>query len=85
MIKALSTGKPDGSRTLLLGLSDENWRRLRQEDRPVAVNLQDLDPTLPPLTVVVCAGATEDEIYEDLRARVKIRAVIHANGEDDHR
>jgi hypothetical protein len=80
MIKALTTPGEDGSRTLLLGLSDENWTRLRA-GQPIPVRLQALDPTLPPLTVVIVGGATEDEIYEDLRAHVKIRNV-HANGGD---
>jgi hypothetical protein len=74
MIKALSTPNADGQRTLVLGLSQENWSRLRS-GQPIPVRLTDLDPSLPPLTVVIIGGPTEESIYEDLRANVQIRAV----------
>jgi hypothetical protein len=72
VIKALSAPRDDGRRSLILGLSDENWRRMRAGE-PIAVRLQDLDPDLPPMTVLLIGGATEEEMYEDLRARVPIR------------
>lgn len=75
MIKALSSVAPDGRQTLILGLSDENWHRLRHDDQPIPVTLSDLDPGLPPITVLIVAGPTEESMYEDLRARVPIRDV----------
>jgi hypothetical protein len=75
VIKALSTAKDDGSRVLLLGLSDENWKRLRTGSQPIPVRLQDLDPSLPPLTVLLTGGPDEDSIFEDLRANVRIEHV----------
>jgi hypothetical protein len=76
MIKALSTPNAEGQRTLVLGLSQENWSRLRS-GQPIPVRLTDLDPSLPPLTVVIIGGPTEESIYEDLRANVQIRTVHH--------
>jgi hypothetical protein len=74
VIKALSTDRGDGSRTLLLGLSDENWARLRG-GKPIPMRLRDLDPALPDLTVILIGGPDEDSMYEDLRANVRITAV----------
>lgn len=79
MLKALSTAGPEGQRTLVLGLSDENWARLRA-GQPIPVRLQDLDPALPPLTVVLMGGSTEAELFEDLRANVRVRTVHDAQG-----
>lgn len=74
MIKALSTPGPDGDRVLILGLSDLNWARLR-DGQPIPVRLRDLDPTLPPLSVLLIGGPDEDSMYEDLRAHVRINRV----------
>jgi hypothetical protein len=81
VIKALSDTKADGSRVLVLGLSEENWRRLRTGNQPIPVRLQDLDPTLPPITVLLIGGPTEESIFEDLRANVKINQVHGREGE----
>jgi hypothetical protein len=67
MIKALSEPGPDDQRTLILGLSDENWRRLRG-GQPIPVTLGDLHPSLPNLTVLITGGATEQALMDDLRA-----------------
>lgn len=77
MIKALSTARPDGGRTVILGLSDENWERLRL-GQPIPVNLREMDPELPPLTVLLIGGPTERAMYEDLRANVRI---VRTHGE----
>lgn len=81
MIKALSTAKPDGARTVIIGLSDLNWSRLRT-GQSIAVRLQEMDPGLPPITVVVIGGPDEDSMYEDLRANVTINRV-HGRPEED--
>lgn len=81
MIKALSSPAPGGHRTLALGLSDENWARLRA-GQPIAVRLRDLDPALPPLTVLIIGGSTEAEMFEDLRANVRITTVHGAIPEE---
>jgi hypothetical protein len=76
VIKALTEAKPDGSRLLMLGLSDANWTLLRTHPgKPIPVRLQDLDPSLPPLTVLIIAGPDEESMYQDLRAAVPIRQV----------
>jgi hypothetical protein len=77
VIRALGSGREDGSRVLILGLSDENWARLRTGNQPIPIRVHDLDPSLPPLTVVIIGGPTEESIYEDLRANVQIRTVHH--------
>lgn len=74
MIKALTTPGDDGSRVLVLGLSDDNWQRLR-DGQPIPVRLQDLDPSLAPYTVLLVGGPDEESIYQDLRAHVRIREV----------
>jgi hypothetical protein len=66
MIKVTGTLK-DGSQFVTLGLSDENWRRLRA-GQPVLVRLRELDPALPDLAVLVVGGEDEPSIVEDLRA-----------------
>jgi hypothetical protein len=67
MIKALTSiaGRP----VVVLGLSDENWHRLRTGGdeglgQPIRFNLRELG--LPPLTVVILGGRTEDSIKEVL-------------------
>jgi hypothetical protein len=81
VIRALGSGRADGSRVLILGLSDENWARLRTGNQPIPIRVQDLDPSLPPLTIVLTGGPDEDSIFEDLRANVKINAVHHPTEE----
>lgn len=66
MIKAV--GKSAGVPTsVLLGLSDENWRRLRA-GQPIPIRLHDLDASLPELTVVLLGGPDEASLVDDLRA-----------------
>ncbi len=79
MIKALSPSGADGPSVVILGLSDENWRHLR-DGQPIAVKLGDLEPGRTVDTVVLIAGATEEEMYEDLRARVPIHQVHMPEG-----
>lgn len=76
MIKALGATKPDGSRTLVLGLSNENWRRLSAH-HPIPVRLQDLDPTLPPMTILIVGGPTEEQIYAELLDAGAVVRQIH--------
>lgn len=64
MIKAVLKGR--FSNNVILGLSDENWRRLR-EGQPIMVQLHDLDPELPTLGVILMGGETEESLAEDLR------------------
>lgn len=64
MIKAFGTAG-DGTPLLLLGLSGENMTRL-MADEPIVVNVAGLG--MPPTTVVIIGGRTEDAITEKLRA-----------------
>jgi hypothetical protein len=67
MIKAVmanAVGVPTG---IVLGLSEENWRRLRA-GQPIPVRLRELHPTLPDLTVLLLGGDTEESLTADLRA-----------------
>ncbi len=66
MIKAVGTGRT-GRPLVVLGLSDENWARLRA-GRPILVELAELSPTLPALSVVLLGGDTEQSLMDDLRA-----------------
>jgi hypothetical protein len=79
MIKALTPSSAPGPSVMILGLSDENWRHLR-EGQPIAVKISDLEPDRTVDTVVLIAGATEEEMYEDLRARMPVREVHHPEG-----
>jgi len=79
VIKALTPSGAPGPSVVILGLSDENWRRLR-EGQPIAVKISDLEPDRTVDTVVLMAGATEEEMYEDLRARMPIREVRQDGG-----
>lgn len=41
--------KTDGTMFVMLGLEEENIRRLHEEDKPIKVNLRHLDPDGPPV------------------------------------
>lgn len=47
--------------TIVLGLSDENMKRLSQGS-PILFNLKELG--LPPMDVLIFNGRTEDSMYE---------------------
>jgi hypothetical protein len=68
MIKALSLGKRKSDdtpvATLILGLTDENLRRLR-EGMPIYIDGRDV--SLPKIDVVIMAGRTEEEMMRDLK------------------
>lgn len=73
MIKALSSGDTlDGSSVLILGLSDENWRRLRA-GQPIAVKLDELRPGARARTVLLMGGPTEQALYDELQQHATIR------------
>lgn len=63
MIKAVA--KVRGRDTVILGLSAENTRRLL-DDKPILIDLQEIDPRLPDLTILLCGGKTEDGIRGQL-------------------
>lgn len=60
MVKAI-TGN-----MILLGLSDVNMERLKQ-DQPIRFNLQELGLNLPKMDVVIFNGRTEESMQEDLK------------------
>jgi hypothetical protein len=68
MIKAVAKGKRLKDDTpvtsILLGLSDENLRRLR-EDMPIAIDGREIG--MPDIDVVIFAGRTEDEMLALLK------------------
>ena len=66
MIKAVASA-PNGAPMVMLGLSDENWKRLRA-GQPIVVKLRELDPELPDVRIILLGGETEEEMIEDLRA-----------------
>jgi hypothetical protein len=55
---------------VFLGLTPENVRRLTAEQQPIRVRLDELDPRLPPVTVVLFAGDTDEGMAEHLQAMV---------------
>jgi hypothetical protein len=68
MIRGSGVGK-DGKPYALLGLTDENWRRLRTGGdeglgQPIKVELADLG--LPPMTVIIIAGPDEPHMAATL-------------------
>ena len=67
MIKAVTETKY--GKTLILGLSDENVRRL-QKGLPILVSLRELG--FGDGAVVVMAGATEDAITRELAKHFKL-------------
>lgn len=64
MIKAVAN-LPNGRKALIVGLSRENTRRLLR-GMPITFRAEDLG--LPAMDVIVVAGATENDIIEDLRS-----------------
>lgn len=62
MIKAV--GRDGDKPMVLIGLSGENMTRL-MADEPIKFDLAELG--LPPCTVLIVGGRTEDAIYEQLR------------------
>lgn len=66
MIKAVGKGAT-GRTTVFLGLSRENTDRLHAGE-PIPINLGVLDDDLANVTVILLAGATEDDIVDDLRS-----------------
>lgn len=61
MIKAV--GRAGDRPLIIIGLSDENLRRLR-DDQPIRFDLADLG--LPPALVLILGGPTEDAIVDQL-------------------
>lgn len=65
MIKAL--GGDPAEPLLVIGLSDENWQRLRA-GQPITFDLDALRPGVRARRVLLLGGPTEDSIMDDLRA-----------------
>jgi hypothetical protein len=61
MIRALGT--LGGKRTLICGLSEGNLERLRQ-NKPILLNLDDMDPGVRIEQVMICWGQTEQSLVE---------------------
>lgn len=68
MIKAVAATN-QGS-LVILGLSRENCTRLLA-GKPIEVNLRELDPRLPEVTVLLFAGETEEVMAQQLEVLVK--------------
>ena len=64
MIKAYKK-LPNGQRKVLLGLSDENEKRML-DDQPVRLNLKDLSSELPNVEIFLVRGETETAIIEKI-------------------
>jgi hypothetical protein len=69
MIRGLGGDRADP--TLILGLSDENWRRLRG-GQPIIVDVGELTAGLRVGRVLLLAGETEAVILDDLRATLGV-------------
>lgn len=80
MIKA--TGVMDGKPLVILGLSEHNIRHATQ-DRPIKVNLSELG--LPPITVLIVVGETEEQIYADLQQTFNEAPLIDKKTPRDNR
>lgn len=55
----------DGEPILVLGLTRENTTRLH-DDKPIPVKVNDVDPRLPKLTILLVGGETEAANQADL-------------------
>lgn len=64
MIKAVGA-KASGSTVVFLGLSRRNTELLL-EDKPMVIDLHQLDPRLPEVEIVLFAGETEEELASQL-------------------
>lgn len=66
MIRVVAHDKADGHPMVLLGLMDENLKRL-QEDKPIRVNLRELIPgqhtDLPNVSVVIFHATADSEAW----------------------
>lgn len=63
MIKAVMTNQDTREVTMLLGLSDENWRRMRRLGQPIKFGVA-IDGK--PISVAIMAGLDEDSMRAQL-------------------
>lgn len=63
MLKARGFSTADEIPVVFLGLSDENWRRLREENQPILCDLAELGVYAK---AVIVAGPTEEAIQATL-------------------
>lgn len=64
-------GTHDHRLTIGLGLSRANCERLMM-GKPIAFNLQDMNPKFPDLTIMLLGGETEEAIKDELVKAGKI-------------
>lgn len=81
MIKGIGSG-PDGKPIVFLGLTEQNLQFLRQ-DMPVKVELSELG--LPPTTIVIFTGPTEEAMIADLAKAGMAGPVIDKKTPRDNR
>lgn len=63
MIKVKAKSTTDGKDMLLLGLSDENMKRLK-DGQPIKFNAKDVG--FPHMEIMIFNGRTEAEMYEEI-------------------
>lgn len=66
VVKATMT-TVDGKHVLVLGLTRENTKRLH-DGLPIPIEVHEVDPRLPELTVLLMVGESEAAIMAELRA-----------------
>lgn len=71
MIKALQGNK------IILGLSDENLRRLKNNE-PIRFNLNELG--IGDYDVIIFNGKTEQSMKESMKDKITHRTIIKSNG-----
>lgn len=67
MLKASAPTK-DGGTLVILGLSHENVRRMREQDNPVLVDLDDLN--VPGVKVMIFVGETEESMTREMMSLI---------------
>ena len=75
MIKAKCTG-PGGRKTLLLGIEEKNWKRLKQ-GKPIHVNGEEVG--LNGVDVLLIGAPTIKELIEQVQPFIDDQTVVHDN------
>ncbi len=80
MIKAIGN-KPDGTKLLILGLSDRNLEILAKDRLPIDIDLEDLGvlPSQRVTSVFIFSGKTEDDMQTIFQ-----KVYDTSNTEDSH-
>lgn len=63
-----SGDRPDGAPRILIGLKHSEVVRMLA-DEPIVVQVEHINPLLPPMELILTGGVSNDEMIGQLRAR----------------